>query len=156
MALFLSNLLLAISAVSTPLTTIISNRDKGLPAAYDEIPLAKHAYCVEHISRNLQTKFGMRAWVVFNTHLRFVYAEEKFQLRLQKLEEASPQAADYVQRIDTTMWANPFLIAKRYGHNTSNLVEIMNSWIINKRRLSITDLLHALWSKCMDLRFHHL
>ena len=65
------------------------------------------------------------------------------------LEEASPQAADYVRRIDATMWANPFLIAKSYGHYTSNLVEITNSWIVNEQRPSIVDL-HALWSKCMD------
>ena len=69
--------------------------------------------------------------------------------------EASPQAADNVRRIDATMWTNPFLISKRYGHNTSNLVEIMNSQIINERRLSIIDL-HARWSKCMNSRFRPL
>ena len=51
-------------------------------------PLAKRTYYFEHISRTLQAKFGMHARVVLNTHLRFVYTEEKFQPGLQKLDEA--------------------------------------------------------------------
>ena len=32
----------------------MSDRDKGLHAADDEIPLATRAICLEHLSRNLQ------------------------------------------------------------------------------------------------------
>jgi len=32
----------------------------------------------------------------------------------------------------------------------------MNKWILEERRLSVLDLLHSLWSKCMDLRFRRL
>ena len=87
MALFLSNLLLVIPEINSPLTTI-SDRGKGFSAADDETPLTKRTYYFEHISRTLQAKFGMHARVVLNTHLRFVYTEEKFQLGLQKLDEA--------------------------------------------------------------------
>lgn len=87
MALFLSNLLLAIPEINSPLTTI-SDRDKGFSAADDETPLAKRTYYFEHISRTLQAKFGMHARVVLNTYLRFVYTEEGFQPGLQKLDEA--------------------------------------------------------------------
>ena len=52
------------------------------------------------------------------------------------------------------VWAN-HLVAKRYDRNMSNLVGIMNNWIADGRRLSIIDF-HALWSKCMDLRFRRL
>jgi len=32
----------------------------------------------------------------------------------------------------------------------------MNKWILEERRLSVLDLLHSLWPKCMDLRFRRL
>jgi len=47
-------------------------------------------------------------------------------------------------------------IGKRYGHNTSNLVEVMNKWMLEERRMCVLDLLHSLWSKCMDLHFRQL
>ena len=54
------------------------------------------------------------------------------------------------------MWATPRFPGKRYGHSTSNIVEILNNWIVEERKLSVIDLLHALWSKVMDLRFRYL
>ena len=75
----------------------MSDRDKGLQAADDEIPLAARAFCVEHISRNIQKKFGMPLRTAFNSGLRFALTVEKFQAGLAKLNEISPQAAKYVE-----------------------------------------------------------
>jgi len=33
------------------------------------------------------------------------------------------------------------------------MVEIINNWIVEERKLSIVDLLRELWSRNMDLRF---
>ena len=41
------------------------------------------------------------------------------------------------------------------GRSTSNIVESLNNWILEARKLSIVDLLHSLWCKTMDLRFRH-
>jgi len=54
---FLSHLHTAIPNINNPLTTMISDRDKGLLKADNEIPLANRALCVEHISRNLQNTY---------------------------------------------------------------------------------------------------
>ena len=51
--LFLSHLHAAIPNINSPLTTIMSDRHKGLCAADDEIPLANRAFCIKHISRNI-------------------------------------------------------------------------------------------------------
>ena len=75
---------------------------------------------------------------------------------MDELQEAFPQAVEYLRGIDLTLWATPHLPGKRYGHNTSNVVEIMNSWITEERKPSIIDMLHPLWCKNMDLRFRHL
>ena len=34
--------------------------------------------------------------------------------------------------------------SRAYGHNTSNVVEISNAWIVEEREFSVVDLLHAL------------
>ena len=134
----------------------MSDRDKGLRAADDEIPLATRAICLEHLSRNLQKNCGVAARNIFNSAIHFALTEEKLQAGMDKLQEVSPQAVDYLRGIDLALWATPHFPGKWYGHNTSNVVEIMNSWIIEERKLSIIDLLHALWCKNMDLRFRHL
>ena len=134
----------------------MSDRDKGLHAADDEIPLATRAICLEHLSRNLQKNYGVATRNIFNSAIRFALTEEKLQAGKDKLQEVSPQAVNYLRGIDLALWATPHFPSKRYGHNTSNVVEIMNSWIIEERKLSIIDLLHALWYKNMDLRFRHL
>ena len=73
-----------------------------------------------------------------------------------ELEGVSPQAVGYLRQIDLALWATPRFPGQRYGHSTSNVVEILNNWIVEERKLSVVDLLHALWSKVMDLRFRYL
>ena len=82
--------------------------------------------------------------------------KERLQAGFTELEGVSPQAVNYPRQINLALWATPRPPVKRYGHNTSNIVEILNNWIVEERKLSVVDLLHALWSKVMDLRFRHL
>ena len=151
----LSHLVTAIPQINHPSTIIISDRNKGIDAADDRVTRAHRAYCLEHISRNLQTNFGLPSRTTFNAEICFALTEMKLRAGFDKLATVSPQALDYLRNINMSMWATPHLAGKRYGHNTSNLVEIMNSWIVKERKLSIIDLLHSLWSKNMDLRFRH-
>ena len=125
----------------------MSDRDKGLCAADDDIPLASRAICLEHLSRNLQKNCGLSARKIFTSAIRFALTEEKLQAGMDELQEASPKAVGYLRSIDLTLWAAPHFPGKRYGHNTSNVVEIMNSWILEERKLSIIDLHHSLWCK---------
>ena len=72
-----------------------------------------------------------------------------------ELEETSPQAVNCLRNSGLELWATPHFPGKRYGHNTSNIVESLNGWILEEHKLSILDLLHSLWCKTMDLRFRH-
>jgi len=152
---FLGHLVTTIPQINHPSTTIISDRDKGIDAADDRVPRAHRVYCLEHISRNLQTNFGLPSRTTFNAEIRFALTETKLRAGFDKLATVSSQALDYLRNINMSMWVTPHLVGKRYGHNTSNLVEIMNSWIVEERKLSIIDLLHSLWSKNIDLWFRH-
>ena len=88
--LFLSHLHAAIPNINSPLTTIMSDQDKGLRAADDEIPLANRPFCVEHISRNVQKNYGAPSRITFNSHIRFSLTEERVQMGFAKLRDISP------------------------------------------------------------------
>jgi hypothetical protein len=153
---FLSNLVTAIPEINTPVTTLMSDRDKGLRAADDEIPLCTRAICLEHLSRNLQTQFGKPTRTLFNSKIRFTRSAEKFEAGMAELQEETPRAAAYLRDIDLSLWSTPHFPGRRYGHTTSNIVEVMNNWLLKERRLAILDLLHAIWTKVMDLRYRRL
>ena len=54
-----SHLRTAVPNINSPLTAIMSDRDKGFRAADDEIPFAANrAFFVEHISRSIQKNHG--------------------------------------------------------------------------------------------------
>ena len=83
----------------------------------------------------------------------FTFTETCIQAGFVELEEISPQAVNYLRNSGVELWASPRSPGKRYGHNTSNIVESLNNWILEERKFSIVDLLHVLWCKTMDLRF---
>ena len=102
---FLSHLHTAIPNLNSPMTAIMSDRDKGLRAADNEIPLANRAFCVEHISRNIQSNHGVPSLVAFNTHIRFSLIGERVRTGFAKLRDISPQAAAYLENIPLALWA---------------------------------------------------
>jgi len=104
---FLSHLHTAISNLNSPRTTIMSDRDKGLRAADNEIPLANRAFCIEHISRDIQKNYGVPFRVAFNAHIRFSPTEQRVRTGFAKLRDISPQAAAYLEDIPLGTLGNP-------------------------------------------------
>jgi hypothetical protein len=152
---FLANLKIAIPEINQPLTTIMSDRDKGLTAADSEIPLAGRAYCTEHISRNVQTHFGMASREAFNAHIRFAKTKTSYHQGLDKVRSINQRTANYLEKLDPGLWATPFLRAKWYGHSTSNIVESVNGHLVAERKLPILDFLYAIWNKTMNSCYEH-
>jgi hypothetical protein len=144
---FLSNLQTAIPQVNHAATTIISDRDNGLRAADDEIPLASRGICAEHLSRNVQQNFGLQAKTIFDARIRYALTEERLEAGFNELGEHNQRVVNYLRGIDLALWATPRFLGQRYGHNTSNLVESTNSWILEERKLTILDFLHHVWTK---------
>ena len=69
-------------------------------------------------------------------------------------EGTSPQAVNCPRNLGLELWATPRFPGKRYGYNTSNIVESLKNWVPEERKLSITDLLNALWCKTMASAFN--
>ena len=90
---------------------------------------------------------------IFNPPIRFSLTEERLQAEFTELK-VFPRKQLTIYGKST--WHCGRFTDKRYGHNTSNNIEILNNWIVEERKLSVVDVLHALWSKVMDLRFRYL
>ena len=110
----------------------MSDRDKGLRAADDEIPLATRAICLDHLSRNLKNELWLRCTEYIQFCHPFALTEEKLKAGMDELQIVSPQAIDYLRGIDHALWATPYFPGRRYSHNTSNMVEIINNWIVEE------------------------
>jgi hypothetical protein len=149
---FLSHLKQSIPEINQPTTTVISDRDKGLTAADDEISLAGRLFCVQHIGANVKTRFGIAAQAAFK-RLTNAFSIDTFQHFLREFQELNKPAADYVMAIDLNMWAPPYTTARCYGHRTSNIVESINAHLTSERRLTCIEILNCLWNKSMNDRF---
>lgn len=88
---FLASLKISIPGINHESATIMSDRDKCLITADDEIPLDGRAFCIEHISRNLGTNFGLLSCTLLNNQIRFAKTESQFRAGLGTLCIPGPQ-----------------------------------------------------------------
>ena len=70
---------------------------------------------------------------------RDVELERKILVSLRGVYSILPSAL-LLQRKSSELVATSYFPGKRYGRNTTNVVEIMYSWIVEERKLSIIDL----------------
>jgi hypothetical protein len=136
----------------------ISDRDKGLTEA--DAVLGEHclrAYCCKHLEGNLKDKFGAKAglpalfWKAARARL-----PSGFDHHMAKIAALNPAAAEYLQSIDSTLWAVAHFPGTRHGHLTSNIAESVNKILREDRTLSITELLDAIWHRVMTNRASRL
>ena len=152
---FLQHLFAAIPEILTqqPPTTIISDRDKGLNTAvscYE--PNIIPALCCFHLRENFTTKFGRGLTGVFWRIARAV-DQYTYHLELQQLRGYNHAAADYLCEIPSTLWVAAYFPGKRYGQDTSNIVERINATFKLEREYAVIDLLNAVWHKTMTTRY---
>ena len=121
----------------------------------NSIPNAHNAFCCYHIAANVQTKHGTvikryvlsesRCWEMMEIHdwhwsvcfcyirlfWKCVYADNKadFDKFIDQIRKIKPLAADYIIKIPHNQWATYACDVHRFGHVTSNLAEIANSFL---------------------------
>jgi hypothetical protein len=126
---------------------VISDREKGLTKAVSQVLLnAKHSYCCQHISSNIQSRFGITCRKLFwNT--AYVTTKAEFDIAMDSILKDSRPVAAYLHSIET--WATYVFPLLRYGHITSNIVESLNGTWKHLRHLPPLRLLDSIWSSIM-------
>ncbi|XP_028087144.1 uncharacterized protein LOC114287891 [Camellia sinensis] len=142
---FLSQLLKVVG--SGRRLTFVSDRQHGLLDALSVVfPNAHHAYCLNHLKKNLVDKLvGFRTnykLCLMKILVKCAYAltVASFQHYMEKLRRIArnDRVDSMLDSLQNDKWANAFFREKRYGEMSSNAAESYNNWIGGARELSIT------------------
>ena len=113
---------------------------------------AIRAYCCQHISENVKKEFGIGAkdlfWKLARSH-----SMSEFQQHLHEFSTAKPRATFYITGIGFEMFSSMHFAGRRYTHDTSNIVECMNSIYLEEREEPVLEMLNGIWHKEMDRRY---
>jgi MULE transposase domain len=128
-----------------PQYVIISDRDKGLVQAVDsKLPGAYHAMCCQHIAENIHKRFGKdykaRFWQIARASTR-----SAFDIAVQALQRDAPEVEEYMSSIGYNTFAFACFPHPRFGHDTSNIVESMNSVWRDIRELPPLQLINGIY-----------
>jgi hypothetical protein len=124
---------------------IISDRDKGLlNAVQSKLLGAYHAMCCQHIAENIHKKYGRDHKATFWQIAR-APCESSFNIAIQALRQDSPQVEEYLQSIGYETFAFARFPRPRFGHDTSNIVESVNSIWRDIRELPPLQLLNGIY-----------
>ena len=149
---FFRHLGLAIPGTLREACTLISDRDKGLLLAEPILgPLMAVAHCCHHLKENFTDKFGRSLAPLFWAIAR-ARTEGQYNTAMQKLRETKAAAATYLENAHPESWAEAWFPGRRYGHDTSNIVESVNKTLKLDRELPITTLLDSIWHRVMQHR----
>jgi len=120
----------------------MSDHDKDLITTDNQIPLARHVFCTDHLARNIR-QFSGAAWKAFNSHVRHVSTEAAYHLGMQKLAAVSTAAANYVDgKLEKSTWAAPFLRGKRPQY-----FQYCCGHLVPERKMAIIDCLQSIWNR---------
>jgi hypothetical protein len=132
---------------------VINDRCKGLINSVEEVlPLAQPAFCCQHLADNVEKDYGVAARKLF-WPCAFATTRDQFNKALVALKAANGRASKYVHDIPHELWAAYAFPVARYGHNTSNIVESINSQWKEIRNLSPLLMMDAIYQWLMKTWF---
>ena len=147
---FFKHLIRAIPEIEEKETVFISDRDKGLGAADDELgDRIIRAVCAYHLMDNFATKFSRTLKPLFWSIAR-ANSKARFETLIDELREVNSAAALYLLTAQPELWAKSYFVGTRFGHDTSNVVESINKVLKLDRKLPILQLLDSLWNRIID------
>jgi hypothetical protein len=142
---FCEHLVAAFEDALLPQYVIISDRDKGLLKAVEsKLPGASHAMCCQHIAENIHKRFGKEYKAPFWQIAR-VSTQYAFDSAVQALQRDAPEVEEYISSIGYSNFAFARFPLPRFGHDTSNIVESVNSIWREIRELPPLQLLNGIY-----------
>jgi len=110
----------------------LSDRQKGLLDGVNLVsPHCPHGYCLKHLEVNSHKKFKNKEPTQFLWKAASGTTQLEFNKALGDMGNIDPKAVTWLlEHIKPEHWAEIYFPGRRYGHLTSNIVESLNSWIL--------------------------
>jgi hypothetical protein len=136
--------------------SFISDREKGIAQAISEqFEHSIHLHCCQHIAGNLQQRFGNKVRPLFWQASR-AKTRDLFKSKMEEIRVESEPVFEYLMAIKKSLWTAAYRIYPRYGHNTSNIIESVNSSWGEIRQLPPLLPMDAIYSECMKMVYDRL
>lgn len=149
---FLSELhnLLEVNTENMPRLTILSDRQKGIVDGVEaNFPTAFHGFCMRHLSESFRKEFNNTLLVNLLWDAAHALTVIEFEAKILEIEEISQDAAYWIRRIPPRLWATAYFEGSRFGHLTANIVESLNSWILEASGLPIIQMMECIRRQLM-------
>ncbi|XP_068493058.1 uncharacterized protein [Phaseolus vulgaris] len=149
---FLSELhnLLEIHTENMPRLTILSDRQKGIVDGVEaNFPTAFHGFCMRHLSDSFRKEFNNTMLVSLLWDAANALTVIEFEAKILEIEEISQDAAYWIRRIPPRLWATAYFEGQRFGHLTANIVESLNTWILEASGLPIIQMMECIRRQLM-------
>ncbi|KAL3623289.1 hypothetical protein CASFOL_032105 [Castilleja foliolosa] len=149
---FLSELhnLLEVNTENMPRLTILSDRQKGIVDGVEaNFPTAFHGFCMRHLSESFRKEFNNTLLVNLLWDAAHVLTVIDFEAKIIEIEEISQDAAYWIRRIPPRLWATAYFEGTRFGHLTANILESLNTWILEASGLPIIQMMECIRRQLM-------
>lgn len=132
----------------------ISDREKGIVTAVTEaFPTALHFHCCQHIADNLQQRYGNKVRPLFWIAAR-AKTSSAFTAAMDAIQKENNNAFLYLNDIDRKLWTRAYAPYPKWGHDTSNIIESLNSSWSDIRHLPPLQLIDAIYSTTMRMVYY--
>ncbi|KAJ1691804.1 hypothetical protein LUZ63_015959 [Rhynchospora breviuscula] len=149
---FLSELhaLLEANTENMPRLTILSDRRKGIVDGVEfNFPTAFHGFCMRHLSESFRKEFNNTMLVNLLWEAAHALTVIEFEGKILEIEEISQEAAFWIRHRPPRLWATAYFEGTRYGHLTANIVESLNSWLLEASGLPIIQMMESIRRQLM-------
>ncbi|GAB4836027.1 hypothetical protein Ancab_039518 [Ancistrocladus abbreviatus] len=149
---FLSELhnLLEVNTENMPRLTILSDGQKGVIDGVEaNFPTAFHGFCMRHLSESFRKEFNNTTLVNLLWEAAYALTDIEFEAKVLEIEEISQDAAYWIRRIPARLWATAYFEGTRFGHLTANIVESLNSWLLEASGLPIILMMECIRRQLM-------
>jgi hypothetical protein len=132
---FLAHLRQAFPSMSGPTLVVISDRKKGLEGTMAQnFSIVQHCHSCEHLADNVQARYSMACRMLFLT-AAFAILESAFKEVIREIGEEKAACKTYLEGIPPRRWATYACRGPRYNHMMSNMVEAINTALLETRKL---------------------
>ncbi|KAF7119673.1 hypothetical protein RHSIM_Rhsim13G0031700 [Rhododendron simsii] len=149
---FLSELhnLLENNTENMPRLTILSDRQKGIVEGVEaNFPTAFHGFCLHHLSESFRKEFNNSMLVNLLWEAANALTVIDFEAKVLEIEDVSQEAAYWIRRVPPRLWATAYFEGTRFGNLTANIIESLNSWILEASSLPIIQMMESIRRQLM-------